>query len=177
MLCSRLWILVVRAFFGGTIRRSSLLSVGVDVVMRRSWDLDSNRLMLSKTQTVWLAAEFSKPPIQLLEVAFRWLWVKSRWSPVFNRSVWLVVSIKSEKMMEDIVPGVTPKSKLAKNNNMSDDVRTSGVGSIPLDLIPEILKDLPVKTLARFLCVSKPWGMHHSQPRFREMAVKTLARF
>ncbi|KAF2581279.1 hypothetical protein F2Q68_00000227 [Brassica cretica] len=31
---------------------------------------------------------------------------------------------------------------------MSDDVRTSGVGSIPLDLIPEILKDLPVKTLA-----------------------------
>ena len=69
------------------------------------------------------------------------------------------------------------KSTLAKNNNMSDDVRTSGVGSIPLDLIPEILKDLPVKTLARFLCVSKPWGMHHSQPRFREMAVKTLARF
>ena len=50
------------------------------------------------------------------------------------------------------------KSTLAKNNNMSDDVRTSGVGSIPLDLIPEILKDLPVKTLAWFLCVSKPWG-------------------
>ncbi|KAL0773963.1 hypothetical protein Bca101_039114 [Brassica carinata] len=101
MLCSRLWILVVRAFFGGTIRRSSLLSVGVDVVMRRSWGMVFGL-------TVWLAAEFSKPPIQLLEVAFRWLWVKSRWSPVFNRSVWLVVSIKSEKMMEDIVPGVTP---------------------------------------------------------------------
>ncbi|KAJ4902777.1 putative F-box protein [Raphanus sativus] len=50
------------------------------------------------------------------------------------------------------------KSKLAKNKNIPDDVRTSGEGSIPLDLIPEILKDLPVKTLARFICVSKPWS-------------------
>ena len=30
---------MVRAFFGGTIRRSSLISVGVDVVMRRSWGM------------------------------------------------------------------------------------------------------------------------------------------
>ncbi|CAH8361873.1 unnamed protein product [Eruca vesicaria subsp. sativa] len=50
------------------------------------------------------------------------------------------------------------KSKLAKNKNISDDVRTSGEASIPLNLIPEILKDVPVKTLERFLCVSKPWG-------------------
>ncbi|KAL0741403.1 hypothetical protein Bca4012_082916 [Brassica carinata] len=50
------------------------------------------------------------------------------------------------------------KSKRAKNKNISDDVRTSGEGSMPLDLIPEILIDLPVKTLARFICVSKPWS-------------------
>ncbi|KAF8100342.1 hypothetical protein N665_0226s0005 [Sinapis alba] len=50
------------------------------------------------------------------------------------------------------------KSKLAKTKNISDVVRTTGDGLIPLDLIPEILIDLPVKTLARFLCVSKHWS-------------------
>ncbi|CAH8385959.1 unnamed protein product [Eruca vesicaria subsp. sativa] len=52
----------------------------------------------------------------------------------------------------------TQKSKLAKKKNISDDVKTSGEDSIPLDLIPDILKGLPVKTLARFLCVSKTWS-------------------
>ncbi|ESQ46286.1 hypothetical protein EUTSA_v10000190mg [Eutrema salsugineum] len=51
------------------------------------------------------------------------------------------------------------KAKLAKKK-ISDDVRTSegDSDSIPLDLIQDILKGLPVKTLARFLCVSKPWA-------------------
>ncbi|WZZ67585.1 hypothetical protein YC2023_078955 [Brassica napus] len=55
MLCSRLWILVVRALFGGTIRREC-------------------------------------------SGGFRWLIC----------SVWLVVSIKSEMMMKDGIPSVTP---------------------------------------------------------------------
>ena len=72
------------------------------------WDLDFNRLILSETHIVWLATEFPKPPIQLLAVAFRWLWVQFRWNPVFNCSVWLVMAIMSEKTMEGGVLGVTP---------------------------------------------------------------------
>ncbi|KAL1219401.1 F-box protein [Cardamine amara subsp. amara] len=56
--------------------------------------------------------------------------------------------------------------------NISDDPRTSGGNSdlIPVDIIREILKRLPVKTLVRFLCVSKQFAyIHHSQPRLQEI--------
>lgn len=45
-----------------------------------------------------------------------------------------------------------------QKTKISDNVTTTSRGksnSIPLDLIPEIIIGLPVKTLARFLCVSK----------------------
>ncbi|CAL9224993.1 unnamed protein product, partial [Arabidopsis halleri] len=50
------------------------------------------------------------------------------------------------------------RGKLAKKK-ISDDLRTirGSLAPIPFDLIPDILKALPVKTLARFLCVSKQY--------------------
>ncbi|KAL0730733.1 hypothetical protein Bca4012_026827 [Brassica carinata] len=44
----------------------------------------------------------------LLEVAIRWLWVRSRWIPVVNCSFRFVTTLTSEKTVEDCVSGVTP---------------------------------------------------------------------
>ncbi|AED95076.1 unnamed protein product [Arabidopsis thaliana] len=41
---------------------------------------------------------------------------------------------------------------------VSDDRRSTNSDLLPMDLIKEILKRLPAKTLARFLCVSKLWS-------------------
>ncbi|CAL9233419.1 unnamed protein product [Arabidopsis halleri] len=51
------------------------------------------------------------------------------------------------------------ENQRSKKRKMSDDLLTcKGISvQIPFDLIPEILKGLPVKTLARFLSVSKEY--------------------
>ncbi|XP_010431565.1 PREDICTED: F-box protein At2g21930-like [Camelina sativa] len=50
----------------------------------------------------------------------------------------------------------------AKKEKNSDDLRTTGGSShaisVPADVIPEIFKGLPVKSLARFVCVSKEYA-------------------
>ena len=141
MLCSRLWILVVRALFGGTIRRECFWSrLVLMFVMRRSWGMVfSSVCSVSK---VWLAVdakwlitgfglsldEISIPIdwcslnlrlcglllnfLNLQYSCWRWLFGGCSWGSGGFRwlicSVWLVVSIKSEMMMKDGIPSVTP---------------------------------------------------------------------
>ncbi|CAA7041990.1 unnamed protein product [Microthlaspi erraticum] len=76
-----------------------------------------------------------------------------------------------------IVDSTSPPASLRvtrRRKKISDDRRASSV-VLPIDTIIEVFKRLPVKTLARFLCLSKLWASIIRSPNFKKLFLAVVA--